>query len=87
MTSTASSDLHPSTQVSRAAPQLTAAGFDRLREKIARAEANLEDAREQVRQHMEARETESLGWSRHSSTWRNSKGTSWTWRRCWTARC
>lgn len=61
MTSTVSSDPRPSAQVSRAAPQLTAAGFERLREKIARAELSLQDARAQVRQQMTAMEAESLG--------------------------
>ena len=61
MTSTASSDLQLSAQGSRPVPQLTAAGFDRLRDQIARAELSLQDAQDQVRQQMEAKETESLG--------------------------
>lgn len=61
MTSTASADSRPPAEVSRAVPQLTAAGFERLREKIARAEVSLQDARDRVRQQMEAKEAESLG--------------------------
>lgn len=61
MTSTASADSRPPAEVSRAVPQLTAAGFERLREKIARAEVSLQDARDRVRQQMEEKEAESLG--------------------------
>ena len=61
MTSTASADSRPPAEVSRAVPQLTAAGFERLREKIAWAEVSLQDARDRVRQQMEEKEAESLG--------------------------